>query len=545
MLRDYQTSGKAQVYAEWARLAPARGNVLYQLPTGGGKSVIASDMVGENDRQRGQSAVIAHRQELVSQMSLHVARAGVYHRIIAPDNVRKMIIGIHRKEFGRSYVDPTARTGVVGIDTLNARRDELAGWARQCNLWVMDEAHHVLRGNKWGKGLELFPNAYGLGFTATPGRPDGQGLGRHADGVFDSLITGPSMRHLIEIGALTDYELVLPSAGIDLSRLHITDSGDYSPKDLKEFSANGKIVGDIVAQYCIWAYGKRGITFATDIDAAVEIAERFTALGIPAAALSYKTKDDVRFDYIDRFRSGKLLQLVNVDMLGEGFDVPAVEVVSMGRPTASLVVYQQQGGRAFRPFEGKRYGLIIDHVDNYKLFGLLDRARVWSLDRRDKRAKRERDPEDIPVRKCSNCQRGYMAIFRSCPYCGHIPVPEGGGRSVEQVDGDLMLLDAATLAKLRAGTVLETPASLHARVARAAGPGIADYQVGKLAERAASQAALDDAIALWAGYQRHAGRPDSESYRRFYFAAGMDVASALSMDRADMDAMRERVLSWI
>jgi DNA repair protein RadD len=537
-LRDYQTRQVNDTYAHWSN---GVRNVLIVLPTGGGKSVEVSKITQDIDAMKSPGVVIAHRQELVGQMSLHVARGGVRHRIIAPKNVVSSIVADHRREFGRSFVDPSARMSVGGVDTLISRAEELKPWAIQQRHWVIDEAHHVLRSNKWGSAVTMFPNAYGLGVTATPERADGNGLGRTSDGVFDVMVTGPSMRDLITIGALTEYEIVVPKSDFDIDKLHITASGDFSQKDMREEAKRSHIVGDVVEQYIKYAYGQRGIAFATDVETANEMAASFLKSGIPAQSVSAKTPDQVRSDYIRRFRAGEIWVLVNVDLFGEGFDLPAVSVVMMARPTASLAVYLQQFGRALRPLAGKARGLIIDHVSNFKRHNFPDRPRVWSLDRRERRSKR--DPDDIPLRVCMNCNHPYEGAKRRCPHCGFMPIPEGGGRSVEQVEGDLMLLDAATLQKMRDAITLEAPGSIP--IPNGVPMMVAVGKTNRQIERVEAQAALQHSIGVWAARERLKGRPDEESYRRFYFATnGIDVFTAQSLPRADMDKLREIVDSW-
>ena len=236
--------------------------------------------------------------------------------------------------------------------------------------------------------------------------------------------------------------------------------------------------------------------------------------------------------------------LVNVDLFSEGFDVPAVETVIMARPTASLGVYMQQFGRALRPLDGKTHGLVIDHVSNWKRHGLPDRPRYWSLDRRDKRAKREADPDDIPLTACRSCSRPYERIYPACPYCGHQPVPAGGGRTIEQVDGDLMLLDRDKLAELRAAMEIEAPAALEARVAAVAGPIAAKGAVNRLFERHAAQERLRETIEQWAGVRRHMGEEDSVIQRRFYHALGVDVLTAMSGRRGEMESLAQQIEGW-
>lgn len=534
-LRPYQSQLADDINRAWSA---GYSNVLASLATGGGKSVVVS--AGIVAPWQGQSCVVAHRQELVGQMSLHLASAGVKHRVIAPTSVIAAIRAEHRIELGRVMLDPHARATVAGVDTLVSRRDKLNEWARQVTLWVIDEAHHVLRENKWGTVAELFGNARGLGVTATPERADGKGLGRNAHGVFDVLVSGPSMSDLIKTGALTDYRIVMPESDFDVNRLKVTASGDYSKKQMREAAKESRIVGDVVEAYRRWADGKPGITFATDVETANHIAERFNHAGIPAAAISAETPGPERSELIRRFRRREILQLVNVDLFGEGFDVPAVEVVTMARPTQSLGLYLQQFGRVLRPLAGKTHGLVIDHVGNVTRHGLPDKPRAWTLAARDKRKSRPRDPEEIPLTVCLECMSPYERTNRACPYCGAEPEIQTR-RAPEQVDGDLILLDSDVLAQLRAATELEAPASVADRVASAAGPIAAKRALNQQTERIEEQQRLRHAIALWAGYQRALGRPDHESYRRFYHWHGADVLTVQTLSRVDMAAIRERI----
>jgi len=123
-------------------------------------------------------------------------------------------------------------------------------------------------------------------------------------------------------------------------------------------------------------------------------------------------------------------------------------------------------------------------------------------------------------------------------------VPEGGARSIEQVDGDLMLLDRATLAEMRAALTLEAPGDTMERVAAAAGDLAGRGAANKAVERHQAQQRLREAIEQWAGVRRAAGESDQSIYRRFYITTGVDVLSAMAGKRAEMDALAERVRGW-
>lgn len=465
------------------------------------------------------------------------------HKIIAPQATIKDIVREHMETFGYSMYNPDAPMAVAGVDTLINRVSQYQDWARSVTLWVQDESHHVLRGNKWGDAADMFPNAKGLGVTATPLRADGSGLGRHADGLFDSMVVGPTMRQLINDGWLTEYRLFAPPSDLDLSAVPVSSTtGDYVKGKLKTAVRASHVVGDVVIHYLRIAPGKLGITFAPDVETATEIAAQFNAGGVPAAVVSAKTPASERRQVMRKFRDRELLQLVNVDLFGEGYDLPALEVVSMARPTQSYALFVQQFGRALRLLEGKDRAIIIDHVGNIVRHGLPDIPKQWTLDRRERRGKAK--PNDaIPIRACPKCTEVYERVYAACPHCGHIPKPAARS-GPEFVDGDLAELDAETLRQMRGEIALvdrhvtEYQAELAARRV----PRIGQMANAKRhLKRQEAQAALRESISWWAGFQRAAGRDDSESYRRFYFKFGLDVLSAQALKTEEALTLAGRV----
>lgn len=542
-LRPYQSKASNDIDDAWR--SGAR-DVLAVLPTGAGKTVLFSEKIRQHG---GASCAIAHRQELVSQISMALARDGVKHRIVGPKSVIRWVVQLHISELGRDYYDPAARCAVAGVDTLIRRGDELARWAQQVTLWVQDEAHHLLKANKWGKAVALFPNARGLGVTATPERADGKGLGRHADGVFDTMIEGPGMRDLITAQYLTDYRILCPPSDLDLNTVNTGADGDFIRGQLAAKTRKSSVMGDVVTHYLRHAAGKLGVTFAPDVDTATELAARFNAAGVPAEVVSAKTPDKVRLEILRRFRSRQILQLVNVDLFGEGFDLPAIEVVSMARATQSYALFAQQFGRALRLLDGKQWAMIIDHVGNVLRHGLPDRPRVWSLDRREKRSGNKKPDDVVPMRVCLNpvCMAPYERTHAACPFCGWIPSP-AGRTAPEFVDGDLLELDPETLAALRGEVAkIDRHPDEIKRMMEKAGHAypIAKGAANRHEERQRAQTELREAIAWWAGYQRAAGRPDSESYRRFYFSFGVDVLTAQSLGRPEAEELARRVNATI
>lgn len=547
-LRPDQLDLKQRIYNEWNA---GHSNVLAIACTGFGKSIVTTDVILDGHNQGMSEVIMAHRNELVSQMSVHVARRGIMHRIIGSSSTIAGIIQEHRAEFGRSFVNPDARCAVGSVQTIVSRKAELRQWAAQIDRWTLDEAHHCVgRGetaNQWAQAVEMFVNARGLGVTACPQRADGKGLGRHHDGVFDAMVVGPSMRETINMGNLADYEFSIPKSDFDIDENKRGKDGDYTRPAMREASKKSHIVGDVVAEYLKRASGRRAICFATDVETANDIAARFNAAGVSAASVSAKTDTGVRRDMIRRFKENRMSILVNVDLFDEGFDCPGADVVIMARPTASLNKYLQMAGRAMRIDHANpsKVAMIIDHVSNFKRHMMPDRPRAWTLDRRDKKAKQAPDPDDIPLTSCRECSRPYERALPACPYCGaEPPLPAPGSRTPEQVDGDLALLDLATLAAMREAMTLEAPGDMAERVKHVAGGVAAQGAANRQMARHQSQAALRQAIEQWAGCRRAKGEDDRTAHRRFYLTTGMTVLQALALPRDEMETMRATIEGW-
>lgn len=531
--RNYQIKLDADSDEAWQN---GHRNVLAVSPTGSGKT----KFMGMKARKLIRPGVaIAHRKELVGQISTAMAELGVPHRIIAADGTVRNCIQRHIKVVGRSWVNPQATFTVSSVDTLLVRKDDpgMAQWASEIGVWMVDECHHLLEDNKWGRAIKMFPNAYGLGVTATPLRADRKSLSRLQGGVFDHMIHGPTMRDLINTGSLCEYKIYVPPASMDRANLIIGSTGDFTPNSMRDEARKHKvkIVGDIVQTYQRLAPGKRGICFAIDVEQAVDIAAAFTAAGIRAAAVSAQTPEAIRDATIDKFEYGKLDMLVNVDLFGEGFDVPAVEVVIMARPTESYGLYVQQFGRALRPLKDKAFGIIVDHVGNVLRHGLPDAPRVWRLFDEEAGKRRKKDPTIMPSTACTACYFPYESFRTCCPFCGNKPVPAGRS-SPEQVAGDLVELDPAILAKMRG----EADSIMHLNPIK-----IVDARTHVMAqswnERIEAQKELRDRIATWAWKYHSAGETDSEIQKRFWYRFGSDVLTAQALGARDAHNLKMEI----
>lgn len=557
ILRDYQAEIVNGVYQAWQEGAKI---VMPVAPTGAGKTVISGRIISDFNVP---TCAVAHRAELVSQKSQALAAEGIRHRIIGPDKLSRLISRLHIRKFGADYVNPRSRVAVAGIDTLIklSPTDEVF----KSRLIDFDEGHHVLKKNKWGRGVAMFaPDVFGILPTATPIRSDGCGLGVHADGVVEQLIEGPSLRDLIKRGFLTDYDIACPMSDLDMSRVSTGANGDFNFDQMREAVKKSHIVGDVVTQYKTLASNKLAVCFAPDIDISTDIAARFKAAGVAAEIVTGETPADLRAAILDRFARREIMVLVNVDLFGEGFDLPAIECVIMARPTQSFSLYSQQFGRALRLMisddlqrrwssfsdaerlyhisaSSKPKALIIDHVSNLiRHRGPPDRPRVWSLDRREKRAKNDTD-DAIPLKVCVSCTGPYERVLTACPYCGHVDMP--AVRSApEHVDGDLMLLDAEILAKMR-GEIARIDGA--ARVPQHLTGAAVHALHNRHFSRQVAQAELRRVMSVYGGLQDSLGRSEAECQRRFYHTFKIDVLSAQALSTADAETLTEKIKRWL
>lgn len=537
VLRDYQVKAKKDIYRAWDE---GHKNVLLTKPTGMGKTKtfvsLAIETAIDPRGPKFPTAIMVHRKELVQQISLTLAEEGVPHNIIAQKPTILGIIGGQRKLFKKQFYDINSPISVISVDTLNSRILKHETWAKSVRQWITDEAAHLLKNNKWGRSVSYFPNARGLGVTATPQRLDKKGLGAHVDGVFNTMVLGPSTRWGIEHGFLCNYKIAIPASDYEQHLKKASDGSDFSHEAMAEASAKSRIVGDAVANYIKFANGKQAIYFCTDIGAGKKMEEAFLEAGVLAKLLTSLSTDTERLESMIDYKEKRIQVLLNIDLFDEGLDVPGIEVVGMCRPTMSLSKFLQMIGRGLRPAEGKDYLIVLDHVGNVKRHGLPDSHRKWTLDRIIKRGDRRN-----LIRICSNvfCNAPFDRALTACPYCGkeveRSSNGEGGGRApIEEVDGDLYLLDADTLRQMEESVRLESPESLARRVTKAAGVPAGIKAAKNQQARIETQGHLVYVIASWAGKMKKQGFTDRQIHKKFYIEYGKTITMALSEPRADM-----------
>jgi superfamily II DNA or RNA helicase len=405
-LRDYQESA---VQAVRDSFRSGHKHTLLVSPTGSGKTVIFSYIAAGMARNNKRILIVAHRRELLKQISAALKKVGVAHAVMT----------------GGYRGVPTANVVVASVFTLVKRIKGMQPF----DLIIGDEAHHFTPDSSWGKVVIGFPRARVLGVTATPERLDGKGLGQ----MFDDMVMGPTVAELTAQGFLSHAIVYAPSAP-DLNGVG-TRMGDYVQKQLEEAMVKTVITGSAVKHYGKYAPGKKAIAFCVSVRHAKDVAAEFREAGYTASHIDGGMNEEERDGVLKAFEEGRVQVLTSCDLVSEGFDLPAVEVAILLRPTKSLGLYLQQCGRAIRPHPDKERTIILDHAGNTARHGFIDDDREWTLADGFVQGRGKGDKAET-VRTCTAC----FAMHKpspTCPVCGYVyPVKP---RMVKHIDGDLVV----------------------------------------------------------------------------------------------------------
>ncbi len=225
---------------------------------------------------------------------------------------------------------------------------------------VIDEAHHATS-TTYLAILRYFDPKFLLGLSGTPERADG----KNALDVFREAAHRMDLETAVRGGVLCDVRCFRVNTNIDLKSIRFNGSL-YRQKDLERKVRIPERDTLIVNTYIQNVRGRRAVVFCVSVDHAEEIARMFNHEGVPARAVSGRLEKEERSRILEEYRQGRLLVLCACDVLNEGWDSPETEVLMMGRPTLSRVVYQQQLGRGMRKYPEKDYLILFDFVD---LFG--------------------------------------------------------------------------------------------------------------------------------------------------------------------------------
>lgn len=394
--------------------------VVARAPTGSGKTVIGCDTIRRWNHAGLRVWVLVHRDELTRQWTREMARADC------------SMPGLIASGQAPAYHAPNQ---ICSVATLVNR---LKTYRTAPNIIVIDEAHHAAA-KTYQDILSEFPSAKRLGLTATPARMDGKPL----SDTFSHLILGPTEQELINIGALSDYVIrTIPLTVTDSLRI---TAGDYNRADAAQQQGD-KFQAAAAHAWGKYARDRHTLVFAQTRARGKEITTALSAVGAKARYCDGETPKELRRATMTAFARGAFNTLVTVDLIGEGYDVPAANCVILARATASMVLLLQQMGRCLRPSD--RPALILDLVGNTTRLGGPRTPRLWSL--HDVVIAQPRDPADIKKTKnCVKCGALNATAATHCQNC-HARFVAKSRKSIKEIKTELFIIDDSTI-RLRTG----------------------------------------------------------------------------------------------
>ena len=385
-LRDYQLSMLQDLYKAWKR----KRSVMVQMPTGTGKTHLMAAVI-EKYADKGV-LVVAHRRELIAQISQTLDGFGIEHGLIVSgreiDFGQKVQVASIQTLIRRSgHTEMRRKKGHADITESSLTRISANEHKLSINptLVIVDEAHHALA-DTYRMLWDRWPKAKFLGLTATPCRLNGAPF----TDLFDTLLQSWSIVDFINKGWLSDMDYVsVRATSKTVKRIAGLDKrsvdGDFQTVQMALVLDTPESIEHLYAAYKEYAGGKKGIVYAVNRDHARHIADYYQEHGVDCAVIDSKTPAEERKRIIEAYKAPSgavggtvtLSVLINVNIFSEGFDCPEVEFIQLARPTLSLSLYMQQVCRGMRISKGKSAVTILDQVGSYLLFGLPTTERDW------------------------------------------------------------------------------------------------------------------------------------------------------------------------
>lgn len=338
----------------------------------------------------------------------------------------RVLILLHRKELLKQTAEAfqafQISTDHIDIAMIQSFKNTLKTGVKSYSLIIIDECHHATS-NSFQRVLSAYSGVPLIGFTATPARLDGKPLGE----IFDRLIAGVDYAYLIENKYLVDYDYFSPDLNFDFSKWKLR-SGDFDTTDNALHLDKKAIYGDILKYLDL---SKKTIIYSPTVEYSKKLEKQINEFfnGPVSAEFNGTTPQSERDQIITSFKNGKIKILINVDLIGEGFNIPSCDCVFLLRATQSLTLYIQQAGRALRadPSNPSKRASIFDFVGNIYRFGFPDAPRNWSLSSALKNThKHETVHDSLIIKTCPSCLRSFvpsqMLPNRCCPFC-NAPLP--------------------------------------------------------------------------------------------------------------------------
>ncbi|WP_114789681.1 DEAD/DEAH box helicase [Niabella yanshanensis] len=356
-LYPYQIRDLNRLFAEVNFAEQAAGQrLLYQLPTGAGKTRIFSEIVkrymGTID---GDVVVLTHRLELCAQTHRQLSKQGVRCKVISG-----VVSSLRKTTSAYCYVSM--------VETMKNRIKAGKFNTASVGLLIVDEAHH----NSFAKLISKFPHACVIGVTATPLSSDPS---LPLKKTYDKIVIGEPIEQLIENGYLAKPRYY--SYEVELNSLATGVRGDFTMQSSDALYSSQAMLELLLHACQQHAKGLKTLIFNTGVFSSVKVQQFLAEAGLPVKHIDHKTPSEERTEILKWFRKTKSAILTSVSMLTTGFDEPSVNCVILYRATTSLTLYHQMIGRGSRIKSGKKHFTIIDLGNNEERFGPWQQSINW------------------------------------------------------------------------------------------------------------------------------------------------------------------------
>ena len=350
-LYNYQKIAIEEIFQRFDNAADDY-HLLYQLPTGGGKTVIFSEIVRRYiSKYNKKVLVLTHRIELSKQTSNMLGEFGVPNKII------NSTANLDDQDNYHCFV--------AMVETLKNRLTDDKLDISDIGLVIVDEAHY----NSFTKIFKFFDDSFILGVTATPLSSNIK-LPMYEN--YKELYVGETIEHLIENHYLASANMY--SYNVGLTSLEVGANGDYTVKSSEDLYTNVDMLSKLVSAYEETSKGKKTLIFNNGIHTSIQVFHAFKRAGYPIAHLD-NTNTKKERDFILRwFKKTPNAIITSVSILTTGFDEPTIESIILNRATKSLTLYYQMIGRGSRILDNKTTFNVVDLGNNFHRFG------AWGAD---------------------------------------------------------------------------------------------------------------------------------------------------------------------
>jgi len=350
-LYNYQKIAIEEIFQRFDNAADDY-HLLYQLPTGGGKTVIFSEIVRRYiSKYNKKVLVLTHRIELSKQTSNMLGEFGVPNKII------NSTANLDDQDNYHCFV--------AMVETLKNRLTDDKLDISDIGLVIVDEAHY----NSFTKIFKFFDDSFILGVTATPLSSNIK-LPMYEN--YKELYVGETIEHLIENNYLASANMY--SYNVGLTSLEVGANGDYTVKSSEDLYTNVDMLSKLVSAYEETSKGKKTLIFNNGIHTSIQVFHAFKRAGYPIAHLD-NTNTKKERDFILRwFKKTPNAIITSVSILTTGFDEPTIESIILNRATKSLTLYYQMIGRGSRILDDKTTFNVVDLGNNFHRFG------AWGAD---------------------------------------------------------------------------------------------------------------------------------------------------------------------